>query len=403
MGILQQLLRTGCGIGALLMIGGCAGLSPDLPSDTESSQVKDAAAIPITADLVSQLLNSAGRVKVVHSVPPKTPFSADISERRYRVGRGDKLAIAVPALATLAPTGSTSQAYPRSSQGADAEAQGYLYTVGDDGTIYLPFAGFLKVQGLTVREVQETVIERLSQYIRSPQALVSVAQFNSQRVIVTGAVAKAGYLPITNVPLTVLDAVVASGSVKTISTSSTYPMSISGTQSQTTTLRADEPDLSNVIIRRGNSFTTVNLDIMLRTGNLTDNFVLLDGDAVQIGRLNRTNIYLLGEVNQQALVEILDQRTSLAQVLAAAGGVRQASVNAHRIYVIRGDLRQPKIYQLDGDQPEALLLADAFKLEERDVVYVAEAGISKWNRFITNLLPSIQTLLTGGVVVNATN
>lgn len=378
-----------------LLSAGCTGLAIDYSDNAAGSQGTEPPVTPITAALLTQMAaEQQDPVRVVS--PLVTSFSTDTTNHRYRVGRGDRLVIAVPALASLSAAGT-----PTVGQVTAQTESGNAYTVGDDGTIYLPFVGFLKVEGQTVRELQESVINKLSQYIRAPQVLVSVQEFSSQRVIVTGAVPKPGYLPITNLPLTVMDTMVATGAINMPSSSAAYPTALSSNSGQNV-IRADYPDLENVLIRRGSGSQQINIARMLSLGDLSQNIVLQAGDAVQVNPLNRTHIYLLGEVNQQALVEILDRRTSLAQVIASAGGFKQTSANTRRVYIIRGGLKLPSIYQLDGEQPEALLLADAFRLQERDVIYVAEAKISQWNRFLSQLVPSLQTLLTGSVFVNAT-
>jgi polysaccharide biosynthesis/export protein len=49
-----------------------------------------------------------------------------------------------------------------------------------------------------------------------------------------------------------------------------------------------------------------------------------------------------------------------------------------------------------------LLLADRFPLMPRDVVYVDAADIVRWNRLITNLLPTDNVLATHSVYPTAT-
>ena len=47
------------------------------------------------------------------------------------------------------------------------------------------------------------------------------------------------------------------------------------------------------------------------------------------------------------------------------------------------------VYQLDASNALALVLADQFPLQSRDIVYVTAAPIARWNRLVQQLLPTI--------------
>jgi polysaccharide export outer membrane protein len=47
------------------------------------------------------------------------------------------------------------------------------------------------------------------------------------------------------------------------------------------------------------------------------------------------------------------------------------------------------VYHLNASSAVGFMLADRFPLEARDVVYVSPAPITRWNRFLSQLLPSI--------------
>lgn len=53
------------------------------------------------------------------------------------------------------------------------------------------------------------------------------------------------------------------------------------------------------------------------------------------------------------------------------------------------------VYQLNARSATALVLADHFVMQPRDIVYVTAAPIARWNRIINNLLPSISALYLG--------
>ncbi len=60
---------------------------------------------------------------------------------------------------------------------------------------------------MTLDEVRELIARRLSAVINEPQVEVGIAAFNSQKVYISGAVENPGTLPLSIVPMTVLDAI----------------------------------------------------------------------------------------------------------------------------------------------------------------------------------------------------
>ena len=72
------------------------------------------------------------------------------------------------------------------------------YRIESDGSIDFPFLGRLDVAGSTPREVADVIAAGLKdrQILREPQVTVFVAESNSLRITVMGAVARPGTFPV---------------------------------------------------------------------------------------------------------------------------------------------------------------------------------------------------------------
>jgi polysaccharide export outer membrane protein len=83
-------------------------------------------------------------------------------------------------------------------------------TVRTDGKISMPLIKEVKVAGLTPAQVEKNVQEQLGKIIRSPDVTVIVAQINSKKIYLTGAVKREGPLKFTY-RMTVLQAISEAG------------------------------------------------------------------------------------------------------------------------------------------------------------------------------------------------
>lgn len=82
--------------------------------------------------------------------------------------------------------------------------------VRPDGKISLPLLNDVQAAGLTAMQLAGNIREGLTKYLNNPQVTVTVTQINSQRVFVTGEVAKSGALPLLP-SMTVLQALSSCG------------------------------------------------------------------------------------------------------------------------------------------------------------------------------------------------
>ena len=79
-----------------------------------------------------------------------------------------------------------------------------------DGNVSFPLAGQIKAAGLSLQELQDSIAEKLGQYINSPVVTVSIAEMAGNTIYVIGQVNAPGAF-VMNRPMTALQALSLSG------------------------------------------------------------------------------------------------------------------------------------------------------------------------------------------------
>jgi len=85
--------------------------------------------------------------------------------------------------------------------------------VNDDGFIVMPLIGSVSVGGLTPREAEQAIAQRLGErYLQDPEVNIFVVEYASQKVTVTGQVKKPGVFPLAG-ETTLMQAIALAGGV----------------------------------------------------------------------------------------------------------------------------------------------------------------------------------------------
>ncbi|SOE72023.1 protein involved in polysaccharide export, contains SLBB domain of the beta-grasp fold [Burkholderia sp. OK233] len=329
------------------------------------------------------------------AVPAACPLSCLTPQTRgaydYRLGIGDQLNIivwdhpeltggtlgGVPPLPSVG-NGATPSPGPTQTQGATPVSPtltgggegGLTVRVANNGTIFFPRVGRIKVLGMTAQQVQDSLTKGLARTIRNPQLDVRVAGFNSQSVQVTGNLRTPASEAITDAPLTVLDAINRAGGA------------------------LPDADLQNVGVTRNGKRYTVDVAALLETGDPQQNVLLKDGDIIDVPDRSNSRVFVLGEVNKPTSLPMNRGRLTLADALTGAGSLDVKTGDPRFVYVVRGADKTltPDVYQLDMTQVDALMLMTKFELQPKDVVYVQVSNAARFNRALEQITPTLQTL-----------
>jgi len=234
----------------------------------------------------------------------------------------------------------------------------------------------VRVAGRLVGDVQRELTTRLAEFFPDPQIEVKIAAFNAQKAVVTGAVAAPQSLAISNIPLTLLEAINAAGGLK------------------------DDADSQRITIRRAGRIHRVDLKDFLEKGNADNNPLLRGGDVVNVPVAKARRAYILGQITRPGIVELGFDGLNLTEALTMQGGLDETKADAKGIFVFRGSAQGTDVFQLDATTPLAFVLATRFYLRSEDVVYIVADPASRWNDIIGQLIPTIGAVRQAQLIGN---
>jgi polysaccharide export outer membrane protein len=183
--------------------------------------------------------------------------------------------------------------------------------VDDDGMLFFPYVGKIRVAGSTVTQVRDQLTQELSKVLQKPQVDVKVMAFRSQKVYVGGEVRNPALYNVTDVPFTLSEAINRAGGF------------------------LPTADDSHLLLTRGDRTWRLNFQDILAKGNRAGQILLKDGDSLQVPNSQEAPVYMMGEVNRPGSMSMVHGRLTLAQAISLAGGIDGATADARSIYVIR--------------------------------------------------------------------
>jgi polysaccharide export outer membrane protein len=376
----------------------------------------------------------AGAVPAPTASPETRPASLalripnDPPRMSYDIGIGDVL--------LLATRGGGSTVEELSGLlAAQSRRQGY--TVQDDGAIAIPDVGRVAVAGLTLEEAEAALFQRLLENQIDPTFSLEIAEFNSKRVSIGGAVGNATVAPITLTALTLDQALAAAGGVQTpdIDYASIriyrdgalyqIPMAeyLRRADLQKTRLvagdsvfvdteyqldRAQDYFAEQIAISqfrqqsRAIALSELQTEVSLRRAALNEARANYQA-RIELDAVGRDYAYLSGEVNKPGRFTLpYGRQATLADAIYSEGGFDSNTANPGQIYVLRGsadprDFGAVTAWHLDARNAANLILATRMQLRPNDIVFIAEQPVTKWHRVITQITPSLFSTVAAAV------
>ena len=245
--------------------------------------------------------------------------------------------------------------------------------VDSAGNISVPYAGSIKAAGQEPAAVQRVIEQRLASRAIEPQAVVAVKSQTSSEVSVLGDVNAPSKFAVNADGERILDVIAKAGGPK-------------------------QPGYETyVTLQRGKKKATIYFQKLVREPS--NNIYVLPNDTIYVYREPHA-FMAFGASGENGRFDFADETISLSDALGKAGGLLDTRANPGAVLVYRTEDRKtaaklgvpvekfpddhiPVIYRFDLRDPGGFFLASSFPVRNKDVIYIGNAAIVKFMKFIT--------------------
>jgi polysaccharide export outer membrane protein len=256
--------------------------------------------------------------------------------------------------------------------------------VGRDGAISIPYAGTINVVGRTPSEVERTIEGRLKNRAIEPQVILTIREQRALQASVLGEVNAAAKLTLNPQGERVLDLIARAGGPR-------FP--------------AYETLVS---VQRGGQRAQTSLATLVKEPS--NNIYVQPGDSIFLTREQRYFV-ALGASGQNGLFNFDAERVTLSYAMGKAGGLLDERADPGAVFIYRLESRKllhslgidtsnipangemvPTIYAINLREPSGLFLTQAWTMQDKDVIFVANAVSVEITKFLQFLRVGINTV-----------
>lgn len=264
--------------------------------------------------------------------------------------------------------------------------------VAPDGGISVPFAGRIPVVGRTPLQVQQLIEQRLAQKTIEPQVIVTVVKSETDSATVSGEVVNGAKVPLSVAGDRLLDLIAEAGGAKA--------------------------PIYETFVRLSRHGVTATIPMEKLVSEPAENIYAWPGDVLTLIQVPQT-FSVFGAAGENNQVQFGAAKMTVADALAKAGGLQDQRADPGGVFLFRfepasivGALRAPSlpfgpggsspiVYRFDLADADSYFLAKRFPVENKDILYVANAPLTQLQKFFTLLSTITSPVVTGAVVKNA--
>jgi polysaccharide export outer membrane protein len=242
-----------------------------------------------------------------------------------------------------------------------------------DASVTVPYAGRIKVGGLTTAQVEQHIVKALSGMAIQPQALVTVTKNISRTVTVSGDGIAGARVPMTPRGDRILDVLAVAGGAK----SPAYE--------------------TFIMLSRGGRSVTVPMQLLI--DNPSENILVRPDDTITLVH-SPQSFTAFGATVQNAVVPFDAKGITLAEAVAKAGGLLDSRADPAGVFLLRqepvevartlsptfplppGATTVNVVYRINLREPNTYFLAQNFRVKNKDLIYVAAAPADEWQKFL---------------------
>jgi polysaccharide export outer membrane protein len=248
------------------------------------------------------------------------------------------------------------------------------------------------VAGKSPLEVQRIIEQRLADKAIEPQALVIITKSITNAATVSGEVVAGARVPLSVNGDHLLDLIALAGGAKS--------------------------PVYETFVRLSRKGVTVTIPMDQLVSNPAENIYAWPGDVLTLVRVPQT-FSVFGATGQNMQVTFGAERVTLAEALAKAGGLLDLRADPAGVFLFRfeppavvGAIKAPPlatgpggsspvVYRLDLSDANSYFFAQRFPIEDKDILYIANARLNELQKFFTLLNTITGPVITGIVVKNA--